>query len=219
MSEARPESLTVSQAAARLGISERTLLKRIKGGEIEAEKRPIEGGGVAWRVLLNPDRAGSVSEAERKNAPEVRRNSFESETVPERKRAGSEIESAPEVSEPRAGTAPEAQLLDYLRTENEYLKTQVDAWRLQAEAANRTASETSAALRKALDAMPKALPDGEKLGQAATETESRENAPQPPIIPPGDQTPAPPKQGAHRGAKPRKLTAWQRIGARLLGIR
>lgn len=53
---------------------------------------------------------------------------------------------------------PDATLLEHLQAENAYLKTQIDAWRLQAEAANRTASETAAALRKALEALPKELP-------------------------------------------------------------
>jgi hypothetical protein len=34
-----------------------------------------------------------------------------------------------------------------------------------------------------------------------------------------DVAPVAQKQAAQRGTKPRKLTAWQRIGARLLGIR
>ena len=93
MSEPEREYLTVSQAAARLGISERTLRKRIKAGEVEAEKRAIDGGGVAWHVQLLPDRAGSEPEAERKNEPEARRKSFESESASERKRAGSATEA------------------------------------------------------------------------------------------------------------------------------
>jgi hypothetical protein len=59
----------------------------------------------------------------------------------------------------------------------------------------------------------------EKLQQVATENQSRENAPQAAIIPLGDQTLAVPKQSPQRGARARKLTAWQRIGARILGIR
>lgn len=220
MSEPQRDYLTVSQAAARLGISERTLRKRIKAGEVEAEKRAIDGGGVAWHVQLSQGRAGSEPEAERKNEPEARRKSFESESASERKRAGSGTETAPEVSDTRAGSEPEAALLDYLRTENEYLKSQIDAWRLQAEAANRTAAETSAALRKALEAMPKALTSGGNLEQVRTEKTAREDAPQAPIIAPADLAPVAQNQAnAQRAAKPRKLTGWQRAAARILGIR
>jgi excisionase family DNA binding protein len=216
MSEPEPEYFTVSQAAARLGVSERTLRKRIKAGEVEAEKRPLNGGGVAWHVQLSPDRAGSEPEAERKNEPEARRKPFESESASERKRTGSAPETAPEVSDTRAGSEPEAGLIDQLRDENAFLRSQVDAWRLQAEAANRTASETATALRKALDAMPKGLPSG---STPDAEDTGRKDAAQAPQSAPTDRTPAAPKQSAQRRAKPRKLTAWQRIGARLLGIR
>ncbi len=211
MSGSTPAELTINQAAARLGISERTLRKRIKSGEVEAEKRTLDGGGVAWHVHLSPDRAGSEPEAERKNEPEEERKSFERESASEQKRAGSGTENAPEVSDTRAGSEPEAGLIDQLRDENAFLRSQIDAWRLQAEAAHRTAAETSAALRKALDAMPKGLPSGS--------TPDAENAPQEPQTAPNDQTHAAIKQSPQRGAKPRKLTAWQRVAARVLGIR
>jgi excisionase family DNA binding protein len=208
MSEPEREYLTVPQAAARLGLSERTLRKRIKAGEIEAEKRPIIGGGVAWQVLLSPERAGSEPEAERKP--------FESESRAERKRAGSGTENAPEVSVPRAGSEPEANLVAHLKEENAFLRAQIDAWRLQAEAANRTASETSAALREALKAMPKGLPSGSTPNAEKT---SREDAPQAPQSATGEEIPTASTPVAQRGAKRRELTGWQRIGARILGIR
>jgi len=105
------EWLTVSQAAAALGISEKTLRKRIHAGEVKGEKAALEGGGMAWRVYLEGDRAGSVPEAERNftvpragSAPEV----FHSQ----KERNGSETvnapEVAPEVTGTRAGSVPEA---------------------------------------------------------------------------------------------------------------
>jgi excisionase family DNA binding protein len=209
MSEPQPEYLTVSQASARLGVSERTLLKRIKGGEIEAEKRPIEGGGVAWRVLLNSDRAGSVSEAERKNAPEARRKPFESETASNWKRAGSEMENAPEVSEPRAGSEPEARIMERLESEVLFLRSML-------EARERDAAELRSALREALKAMPKALPGENTPGGEKT---TREDAPQATQTAPGDVAPTAQKQSAQRGTKPQRPKAWQRVAARILGIR
>ncbi len=206
------ESLTINQAAARLGISERTLRKRIASGEVKAEKQALEAGGMAWRVWLD----GSAPEAERKTEPEARRKPFESESASERKRNRSEVENAPEFSEPRAGSEPEAGLIDQLRDENAFLRAQIDAWRLQAEAANRTAAEASAALREALKALPKALP-GENTPDV--EKTSRYSAPQATQTAPGDVVPTAQKQAAQLRAKPRKLTAWQRIGARILGIR
>ncbi len=204
MSEPQNDYLTVSQAAARLGVSERTLLKRIKGGEIEAEKRPVKGGGMAWRVLLNPDRAGSTTEAEWKNEPEARRKSFESESASEWKRTGTGTETAPEVSEPRAGSGTEARLVERLESEVVFLRSML-------EARERDAAELRAALREALRAMPKQLTAGNEtaLIEAAQGAQST----------PVKETTPTAKQSPQRGAKPRKLTAWQRISARILGIR
>ena len=47
------EWLTVTEAAARLGVSEKTLRKRIKSGQIEAQKVTLPAGGVAWRVTAD----------------------------------------------------------------------------------------------------------------------------------------------------------------------
>jgi hypothetical protein len=200
-----PEYLTINQAAARLGISERTLRKRISKGEIKAEKEPLEAGGMAWRVWLDGGAPEIAPEAERKenhrtgSAPEV-----QSPII-------SEPETAPEVSEPRAGSEPEAGLIIQLRDENAFLRAQIDAWRLQAEAANRSAADNAALLKKALDAMPKALPDASTPNAEKT---GRENAPQAPIIAPGDISPVAQKQAAQRKVKP-----WQKVIMRMIGAR
>ncbi len=199
------EPLTINQAAARLGISERTLRKRIAKGEVKAEKEPLEAGGIAWRVWLDGSGPETEPEAERKTEPEARRKSFESESASNRQRNGSEMENAPEVSEPRAGSEPEARIVERLESEVLFLRSML-------EARERDAAELRAALREALKAMPKALPDGS--------TPNAENiAPHAPIIPTGDVAPVAQKQATERGAKPRKLTAFQRIVARVLGIR
>jgi excisionase family DNA binding protein len=204
MSEPQNDYLTVSQAAARLGVSERTLLKRIKGGEIEAEKRPVKGGGMAWRVLLNPDRAGSTTEAEWKNEPEARRKSFESESASEWKRTGTGTETAPEVSEPRAGSGTEARLVERLESEVVFLRSML-------EARERDAAELRAALRSALNAMPKAITAGNESTPIEA-SQARGSTPD-------DQTGASAKQSPQRGDKRPKLTAWQKVAARILGIR
>jgi excisionase family DNA binding protein len=100
---------------------------------------------------------------------------------------------------------PTGEVLALLKSENAFLRGML-------EARDRDAAELRAALRKALEAMPKALPDATT---PLAENIGRENAPQAPIIPAADVTPVAQKQSA----KPRKLTAWQRIGARILGIR
>jgi hypothetical protein len=91
-----------------------------------------------------------------------------------------------------------------LKSENAFLRGLV-------EQRDRDAAELRAALREALKAMPKAITAGNESAPI--------NAPQAGGSTPDDQTGAAVKQSPQRGAKRQKLTAWQRIGARLLGIR
>jgi excisionase family DNA binding protein len=206
--------LTVSQAAARLGISERTVQRRCKRGTITARLETTPDG-TQW--LINgatlPTGDGTTADTADKvtthtNAPARSQNECLT------------ADNGATLPTPRdkVPTGDDTRLLDHLQAENSFLREQIEAWRLQAEAANRTAAETSAALRKALDQMPKAITDGEKLEQVRTDT-ARENASESPIIPADEQSGLSAKQSAQRGVKPRKLTAWQRIGARILGIR
>lgn len=61
------EALTVTGAARVIGVSEKTVRKRIAAGAIEAEKVTLAGGGWAWRV--NPERLetpGSVKEGSKR---------------------------------------------------------------------------------------------------------------------------------------------------------
>jgi excisionase family DNA binding protein len=171
--------LSTSQAAARLGVSEKTVRRRIERGELDAEKVPLDGGGVQWRIRLDSG-TDIEMDSEMDSVPEVetepRRNragTFEAvpEVVPEAQRTkseragtetNSEVDSAPEVSVPRVGTVSEvvpevAALRDALERErelNSFLRDQI------AEG-NRNSQELRAALREALRAMPKALPIGE----------------------------------------------------------
>ncbi len=198
------EHLTVSQAAARLGVSERTIQRRCKNGQLSAHLVTDEDGA-QW--LIDPttlptgdDRVPTHSKAPIHSQKDAL-TPDKAATLP----TGAAI----------VPTGTTAALLAEKDARINDLRAQVEAWRLQAEAANRTAAETSAALRKALDAMPKALPDGEKLRQVRTENASRENAPQAPIIPPGDQTPAAAKQNPQA----RVLKPWQRAIIRMIKVK
>jgi hypothetical protein len=157
-----PEYLTVSQYAALIGVSEKTARKRITRGDVKAERVPMASGGSAWHVF--PDRLEAVG-----NRLEVQ-NESESAQNSERLEAVGTVGTLPVGSVPTAETG---EVLALLKSENEYLKAQIDAWRLQAEAANRTAAEASAALREALKSLPKALPDASTPN---AENASRENA-------------------------------------------
>lgn len=197
-----PEYLTVAQAAAALGISER-------------QARRYAGR------LAPDDRREAGHEAGHMTGALVRLEAMQSEREKAAKRIKTDMR--PDVVKYEAGhmaghddrtpdMRPDAQsseVLALLKSENTFLRSML-------EARDRDAAELRAALRKALEVMPKALPDASTPN---AENIGREDAPQAPIIPSGDQTNAAPKQSAPRGAKPRNLTAWQRIAARILGIR
>lgn len=72
------DGLSLLEAAQRLDISERTLRRRIKAGEIRAEKQPLDGGGAAWRVFIEPDKptgaTDNVADTERTRAGTVAEN-------------------------------------------------------------------------------------------------------------------------------------------------
>jgi uncharacterized small protein (DUF1192 family) len=203
------EYLTVSQYAALIGVSEKTARKRITRGDVEADRVALPGGGWAWHVY--PERLEAVG-----NRLEVQ-NECESDQTNERLESVTEaVGTLPTAKLPTVPTEATTALLAEKDARIADLRAQIDAWRLQAEASNRTASETAAALREALKAMPKALP-GENTPDA--EKTTRYNAPQGAQTAPGDQTPAAQKQGARRGKKPRKIRPWQKAIMRVIKVK
>jgi hypothetical protein len=175
------EYLTVSQAAAALGISERQA--RRYAGRLAPDDRREAGHMTGALVRLE------AMEAEREKAT---------------KRA--KTHTTPDALTHEAGRAPDVrpdaqsgEVLSLLKSENAFLRSML-------EARERDAAELRAALREALKAMPKAITAGNEAAQGAQSTQAKETTP---IA----------KQSAQRGKKPQRLTAWQRIGARILGIR
>jgi excisionase family DNA binding protein len=57
--ESPDHSLSIDEAAARLGVSPVTIRRRIKTGEIGAVKRPT-AYGFEWRILLDSDGESTV---------------------------------------------------------------------------------------------------------------------------------------------------------------
>lgn len=156
--DTRHDTATIHDAARRLGLSVRTVQRRIQNGDLST----IERDGKRLVVLDDSATNGATLTRQTTTNDATARDTG-------------------------------GELLAQLQAENEYLKAQVDAWRLQAEAANRTASETAAALRKALDAMPRELaapaqstlptpradaPQTPQSGAAAQPTGHTPNAPQ-----------------------------------------
>jgi hypothetical protein len=194
--------LTVSQYAALIGVSEKTARKRISRGDVKAEHVALPSGGWAWHVY--PERLEAVG-----NRLEAQN---ESESVPTNERLESvtvAVGSVPTVKVPTVPTDAMAERLAQSREEILFLRGLV-------EQRDRDAAELRASLRKALEAMPKALQEG---STPSAENIGREDAPQATQTAPGDVAPVAQKQSVQRGAHRRKLTAWQRIGARILGIR
>jgi hypothetical protein len=180
--------LTLAQAAAERGLSEKTLRKRIAAGEVEGRKVPLDGGGTAWRVRpLGGSESGvpvsvpAVTEPRAGIGPEVKSTApVDSQAVPVAER-----NIAPEVTGTRAGTAPELSRLSELRDEVKFLRALV-------EQRDRDAAELRAALRKALEAMPKAIaaPADTDAPQAPQSAVNRTVDNQPRPAPSGSQRPA-----------------------------
>lgn len=151
------EWLSVSQAAARAGVSEKTLRKRIAKGEVTAERETLPTGGWAWRVDANHLETSNRFQPREGSAKERLEGVAEAAGVdlPIVANRVAELPSGPIPSVPSgADAARECELLrEALQRERE----NADQWRAQVEAANRDAAEMRAALREALRAMPKAI--------------------------------------------------------------
>ncbi len=189
MSEARPEYLTVSQAAAQLGISERQA--RRYAGRLAPDDRREAGhmtGALISLAAMQIEREKATGRA----AADVRPDALPVE-------AGHMTGH-----DDRTPDAQNGEVVALLKSENAFLRGLV-------EQRDRDAAELRAALREALKAMPKAITAGNG-NEPISATQARESTPD-------DQTGAGAKQTARRGEKRQKLTAWQRVAARILRIR
>ncbi len=200
------EYFTVSQTAALLGLKERTVQKRCAAGKLTAQLVSTPDGD-RWQIDPANFDANEPPERERMDA-----NGREQADAPELKANSKAPEQAANDGEQVTRTDANVRALIAEKDARiEDLRGQIDAWRLQAEAANRTAAETSAALREALKAMPKQLTAGNRnepieAAQGAQSTQVKE-------------TSATVKQSPQNGTQRKTLTAWQRVAARVLGIR
>ena len=180
----RRDSVTFEEAARLLGVSLRTVQRRVKDGDLNT----IESDG-ARLVCLAPD---ATTDATRDTTR--RDNDATARQIDATKRDTAQAGSTPDVAASLAQSREEILFLRGLVEQHQ-----------------RSEAELRAALRKALDAMPKAITAGDESApiEAATAPENAQ----------AKETTQAAKQSPQRGTKPRKLTAWQRIGARILGIR
>ncbi len=196
--------MTVSEAAAALKVSERTIRRRCETGKLKAELLPTATGS-AWHI--EADSCGQVRPTVRTGA------AIAADTVPSNNQSqnGSESADTAANSSDRFGQAAA------IGADTERALGRLEGMALsglEKSIAQAVENAVSLAITPLADEIRKLRSQIEKL-----ENISRENAPQAPIIRSGDVIPVAQKQAARRATKPRKLTAWQRIGARILGIR
>jgi hypothetical protein len=201
------EWLTVSQAAQVLGISPRAVQKRCHNGKLAA-RRVSTPAGDRWEV-----QAANLDASWTRTGEPIGREPREQDASID---AASRSKPREPTREQGAGSRPTGREQDANEpTRETELREEVQFLRSLLEARDRDAAELRAALREALRLAPKQLPEGGKLEQVGTGNKSRENDPQAALTTNASQSGAAAKQNAQRP----KLTAWQRVAARLLGIR
>ncbi len=226
---------SLAEAAVQLSVSEKTLRRRIKAGEIEAEKVPIEGGGLAWRVHLESNALDNVPEAQWPNAthvpevvPEAQRTMIERESSALDTRTQTQRPNAPEGSDTRARSraghnqsGDNSELIELLRERLALADARERQMNLQIEAANQQAATATAALREYLKVQAKALPSGEAQGESSTRNEtvvSRRDASQQPQNASMSQEPPNIKNAAQSGLRGEGLRDLRTIFRKILGI-
>jgi len=151
MSEPQSAYLTVSEAAARLKVSERTIRRRCETGKLKADLQPTATGS-AWHI--EADSCGQVRPNTRTSAA-IGADTFSSEDQSQNRseRADTAANSSDRLGQAAAigaDTPNAADLLAQSREEIHFLRGLI-------EQRDRDAAELRAALREALRAMPKAI--------------------------------------------------------------
>ncbi len=179
MNEPRSQTVSVAQAAAMLHVSEKTIRRRIKTGELTARKQPLDGGGIGWRVQIGAQNGTGVDTV-MDNEVDTRRNRSGQRDGQKHAQTQSEVDNAVDVMDSemdrRAGTVMDKAMDGAIvNHEAELLRVQLDAARAevgrereftallksQLEAVTQSEAQTKAALREALRAMPKQLGAGD----------------------------------------------------------
>ncbi len=192
------EYLTVSQAAAALGISERQA--RRYAGRLAPDDRREAGheaghmtGALVSLAAMQIEREKATGRALADATPDIRPDALTHE-------AGHD-------DRPRPDATPDAQsgeVLTLLKSENAFLRGLI-------EQRDRDAAELRAALRSALNAMPRALTRGNESApiEAATAPENAQVK----------ETTPPAVSSAQRGASARVLRPWQRAVMRMIKVK
>jgi excisionase family DNA binding protein len=202
------EYLTVSEAAAALKVSERTVRRRCETGKLKAELRPT-ATGTAWHI--EADSCGQVRPPVRTGA------AIAADTVSSENQSQSPSDSADTAANSSDRFGQTAAIGAAIQPD-----TQRALGRLEGLALSGLEKSIAQAVENAVSLAVAPLADeirALRLQVERLEKQGRYDAPQAPVISSGDVSPTAQKQAAQRGAQPRELTAWQRVAARILGIR
>jgi hypothetical protein len=214
-----PESgaawLSVSEAAAALGISTKTLRKRMASGAVNFRRVSLARGGAAYEVemetVLEPSKPTFQSDfqTDGKSSKATSHKGYISSGVLSVKSTGMEpvLEVEMESSKPTSKPMPESSKTVSISSEREAeLKEEISFLRGIVESDRRDMAELRAALREALKAMPKALTSGAASGgfeQVGTDSQTTARAPEAPTataISPDVVLPVEPSNGPQNGA-------------------
>ena len=161
----RGQWLTTSAAAAWLGVSPKTVRRRIERGELEARKSSRDGGGVAWLVLVAGQTDGVAPSSTDISTPTDRTSQ---RTLNGQQGAHAErvTDSSKDISMDK-GVERNGHLIGHSTPTNQDservsdLRDEVKFLRGVIEQLQRDGAETRAALRKALDGTPKQITAGD----------------------------------------------------------
>ena len=203
--------LTTSQAAARLGISERTVRRRCEGGKLAAHQVTTDSGR-EWRVdpaAVGADSSGQAADT----APAKLRTGADTQEQPAdtcgqaadgvRTPAAKQVAAPADSSGQGAAITADAPATAADTSREQELREEVKFLRGVVEQQQRDAAELRAALREALRMSARALPAGEV--DASTSTASAEAPAAPPgaprvdAAPTVDKPPAGPTAATDRG--------------------
>lgn len=216
--------LTVSQAAAQLEVSERAIQRRCKNGKLRARLTPTPTGQ-QWEIdadaIKKPVGRGDDSPDTSDRDDTQRRDTYdrndaettqttEETTLPTATAPTPTTETTPRDDSPDtfANSDLAAKYVAQLETENRFLRGAV-------EARDRDAAELRAALRKALEAMPKQITSGESSSTRLSDESADNEAKRYTENEPPTKTTLATKNGLQRPARREMRPLWMVV----LGIR
>ena len=205
--------LTVAQAAAHLEVSERAIQRRCKNGKLRARLTPTPTGQ-QWEIdaeaIKKPAQQSDDSpDTNDKNDAETTQTTEETTVSTATAPTGTtETTLRDDSRDTNVNNNLAAKYVAQLETENRFLRAAM-------EARDRDAAELRAALRKALETMPKQLTSGDssstRLNDGSAQNEMQRNTKN---APPTETAPAA-KNGAQQPARREMRPLWKVI----LGLR